>query len=118
MPLIKTRVDSAAYAKLVRERQAEGLPSVSALFLKRSGVLTDEGIASEIVRRAMTKAKAKSSGYEFKLSDLFPVRQWKEFPKGARLRAGRMFHGKVAAARDGIRPTGKSGSNHQLYIVA
>jgi hypothetical protein len=118
MPTIKTSVDAPTYKKLVRDRKAAGLPSVSALFLQRCGVLTDAGIATEIVRRAMNLATTKPSGFKFKLSDLFSTSQWDAFPKGARLRAGRMFYEKVGSARDGIRASHKSSSNHQLYVVA
>jgi Domain of unknown function (DUF1413) len=118
MPTIKTTVDDRVYDRLVRERRREGVPSVSALFLKRCGVLTDVKEASEIVKRGLKIAKRKGSGYEFRLRDLFPARQWGRWTKGARLRAGRMFHEKVGAARDGIRTSRKSASGHQYYVVA
>jgi hypothetical protein len=116
MPVIKTAVDKATYDKLVGLRRKEGVPSVSALFLKKTVGLGDEAEAGEIVRRAMAKAKRKPKGETFRLRDLFPAADWDDFSHGARLRAGRAFNAKVAAARDGIRIGGKSASNHQLYI--
>ena len=118
MPVIKTAVDQHAYARLARMRLAEGVPSISALFLKKCGMATDDGIASDIVKNALIRAKKLPKKYTFKLSDLFSDAEWDGFPKGARLRAGRAFFGRVAAARDGIRPSHKSSSNHQFYIVA
>lgn len=118
MPMIKTTVDDKTYRKLVRDRKAAGLPSVSALFLKNCGVLSEEREAAEIVRSALKIIERKESGYEFKLRDLFPAERWEAFSKGARLRAGRMFHAEIAAATRGVRLGRKTGSNHQLYEVA
>jgi Domain of unknown function (DUF1413) len=118
MPTIKTVIDQSTYDFLVRKRKKEGVPSVSALFLKHCGVLTDAKEASEIVKRGLRIAKGKDSGYEFRLRDLFPSRQWTTWTKGARLRAGRMFHEEVGAAIHGIRTGRKSASNHQYYVVA
>jgi hypothetical protein len=116
MPTIKTAVTQATYDALVGMRKKEGLPSVSALFLKKTVGLTDEMEADEIVRRALTAAKARKTGESFRLRDLFPNRRWEKFSKGARLRAGRAFHARTATATDGIRIGAKSASNHQLYI--
>jgi len=118
MPMIKTTVDDRIYDFLVRTRKKEGVPSVSALFLKRCGVLTDAREASEIVKRALKIAKGREAGYEFRLRDLFPRRQWVTWTKGARLRAGRLFHEEIAAAIHGIRAGRKSSSGHQYYVVA
>lgn len=118
MPVIKTAIDEDTYEFLMRERKKEGVPSISALFLKRCDVLTDAKEASEIVKRGLRIAKKKESGYEFRLRDLFPPRQWVTWTKGARLRAGRIFHEEVGAAIHGIRAIRKSASNHQYYIVA
>jgi hypothetical protein len=118
MPMIKTNVDDDTYALLVRKRKKAGLPSVSALFLKECGVLSDAKEAGEIVRRALKTAKGKDSGFEFRLRDLFAKNNWNAFSKGARLRAGRMFHDEIAAAIHGIRTGRKSASNHQFYVVA
>jgi hypothetical protein len=118
MPTIKTNVDDATYKTLVSKRKAAGLPSVSALFLLKCGVLTDQAEAGEITRRALSSAKKKANGPEFRLRDLFRKNDWDSFSKGARLRAGKMFHEKVAAAVDGIRATRKSSTNHQYYRCA
>jgi hypothetical protein len=118
MPLIKTTVDDHTYARLARMRLAEGVPSISALFLRKCGVATDDGIASDIAQDALVRAKKLPNKYTFKLSDLFSDAEWEGFPKGARLRAGRAFFERIAAARDGIRPSHKSSSNHQFYVVA
>lgn len=118
MPVIKTTVDEETYAELVRKRKRAGLPSVSALFLKSSGVLTDQHEANEIVTRALKLAKKQESGFEFRLRDLFDDDQWERFSKGARIRAGRMFYDKISAATHGIRAEGKGWSGHQLYVVA
>ena len=118
MPMIKTFVDEETYERLVQERKAAGLPSVSALFLQKCGVLDEETEAAEIVRSAVRAAKRKGSGYEFRLRDLFPRQRWEAFSRGARLRAGRMFHAEMAAAVDGIRIGPKTASNHQIYFVA
>jgi hypothetical protein len=118
MPTIKTRVDDATYATLVAKRRAAGLPSVSALFLRRCGELTDQVEASEIARRALRLAKQKATGTEFRLRDLFPPQQWENFSKGARLRAGKMFFEKVGAAVDGVRAKRRSSTNHQFYESA
>lgn len=118
VPLIKTNVDEKTYKKLVRERKAAGLPSVSALFLKNCGLLNEEREAAEIVRAALKAAGKLALGEEFRLRDLFPAERWELFTKGARLRAGRMFHAEIAAATRGIRVGSKTGSNHQIYVVA
>jgi hypothetical protein len=118
MPTIKTKVDDATYQELVRQRKAGGLPSVSALFLSKCGVLNDQKEAMEIVRRALAAAKKKSSGSQFQLRELFGQPQWTKFSKGARLRAGKMFYTEIGSAVHGIRPGGKSPSNHQIYISA
>ncbi len=118
MPMIKTIVDEGTYKRLVRDRKAAGLPSVSALFLKKCGVLDEETEAAEIVRSALKTAKRKSSGCQFRLRDLFPRERWESFSRGARLRAGRMFNAEMAAAVDGIRIGPKTASNHQTYVVA
>jgi Domain of unknown function (DUF1413) len=118
MPIIKTVVDEETYAKLVRLRRSEGLPSVSALFLKKAGVFTEEKEASEIVRAAFAQVNRRSKGYEFRLRDLFPRDRWEAFSKAGRLRAGRIFHAEASTARRGVLIGGKTASNHQLYKVA
>jgi hypothetical protein len=118
MPVVRTVLDDKAYASLVKLRRREGVPSVSALFLKRCGILTDDKEAGEIVRRALKIAKRKGSGFEFRLRDLFPSAQWEQWSKGSRLRAGRMFFEEIATAVHGIRSARKSSSNHQYYVIA
>lgn len=118
MKTIKTAVDDTVYAKLARKRRSEGLPSISALFLKECGVLSDRSEAREIVEKALIRARKKPSGYEFRLRDLFPSTQWDRFSKGARLSAGRRFFDRVAEATHGIRTLPKTSSNHQRYRVA
>lgn len=118
MPVIKTVVDDATYASLVRKRKKAGVPSVSALFLKNCDELTDEKEAAEIVRQAIRAAAKMEPGEEFKLQDLFPTKRWERFSKGARLRGGRMFKAEVDAAQSGIRAVRKSSSNHQFYVRA
>jgi hypothetical protein len=118
MTLIKTMVDEATYKKLVKLRKKEGVPSVSALFLKRCDLLTDDKEADEIVKKALRAAKKRESGDEFRLRDLFPAEQWSAWTKGARLRAGRMFQDQIGTATYGIRASHRSGSNHQFYVVS
>ena len=118
MRIIKTRLDDAGFAKLSKMRKTAGLPSISALFLEKCGLLSDEKEAQEIVRLALIRAKKKPRGTEFRLRDLFVKSLWEEFSKGARLRSGKMFYDRVSAAVHGIRDCGKSPSNHQLYIRA
>jgi hypothetical protein len=118
MPTIKTKVDAKTYRHLVKMRKAAGLPSVSALFLDKCELLTDDGAAAEIVRIALDRAKEKSADDQYRLRDLFSKKSWEQFSKGARLRAGRMFQQKVAAAIDGIRATRKNATNHQFYRTA
>jgi hypothetical protein len=116
MPVIRTIVDDETYASLTRKRKREGMPSVSALFLKKCDELTDEREAGEIVRQALRQAAKQDPNERFKLQDLFPARRWQAFNKGARLRAGRMFKAKVDTARHGLRAVAKSSSNHQYYV--
>ena len=116
MPIIKTMVDDETYASLTRKRKKAGLPSVSALFLKECGELTDEREAGEIVRQALRFAASREPGERFKLQDLFPAKRWVRVSKGARLRGGRMFKAEVDAAQRGIRAVEKSSSNHQYYV--
>lgn len=118
MPTIKTHVGPTEYALLAKKRKAAGLPSISALFLKECGVLTDGSEAGEIVRKALRVAKGKDKGFEFRLRDLFKTTDWERFSKGARLRAGRLFFEEIAAATHGIRAQRKSASNQQVYVVA
>jgi len=99
-------------------RKAAGLPSVSALFLLKSGELDDRAEANEIARRALKSAKRNPKGEEYRLRDLFPQQIWESFSKGARLRAGRMFFEAVASAVHGVRATRKSSTNHQFYETA
>jgi Domain of unknown function (DUF1413) len=118
MPVVRTPVDPATYAKLVAARKAAGLPSVSALFLQKCNVLDDRLEAGEIVRRAKTAMNKIADNERFRLRDLFKASVWDQFSKGARLRAGRLFYHEMAAAKDGIRPERKSASGHQFYIKA
>lgn len=118
MPTIKTIVDDATYASLSKKRRSAGLPSVSALFLKECGELTDEREAGEIVRQAFKLATKLRPDEKFKLQDLFPAKRWEKFSKGARLRGGRMFKAEVDGALSGIRAVEKSSSNHQFYVRA
>jgi Domain of unknown function (DUF1413) len=118
MPTVKTRVDAKTYRSLVKMRKAAGLPNVSALFLHKCDLLTDDGEAAEIVRTALQRAKRKSDDDDYRLRDLFSKKTWEQFSKGARLRAGRMFQQKIAAALDGIRATRKNATNHQFYQTA
>lgn len=112
--MIKTHVDPETYRRLSRLRRDEGLPSISALFLKKCELLTDSSEADEIVRGALKRVKErKEIGEEFCLRDLFT--QWEDYSKGARLRAGKLFFQRVQAARDGIHPCGKNRSGQQLY---
>ena len=116
MPTVRTTMDEATYRKLVADRKAAGLPSVSALFLLKCGVLDDNMAASEIVRKAKVRAAKKADNERFRLRDLFQTDEWNKYSKGARLRAGRLFFDEMAAAVDGIRPEKKSSSGHQYYI--
>jgi hypothetical protein len=118
MPTVKTIIDDEMYARLVAKRKAANLPSVSALFLEKCGELSDDIEAREIVKIALAAAKKKQKGTRFRLRDLFPKDRWEGFTKGARLRAGRLFHEKVATAMLGIRIDIKSGANHQFYVIA
>jgi hypothetical protein len=117
MPTIKTTVDDGIYADLVALRKAEGLPSVSALFLHKCGVLTDQKEAAEIVKRAITLAAKRSGKPKYKLKDLFPKPQWELFSKSSRLLAGKMFNAKISASNIGIVALAKSSSNHQFYLT-
>jgi hypothetical protein len=114
MPTIKTDVDEETYAELVRLRRQEGVASVSALFLKRCGLLTDAQEAEELVKRALSLARRRPNR-EFRLRDLFSAAQWGEFSKGTRIRAGRLFFERVTAQDLGIEAGDKTASNHQLY---
>ncbi len=118
MITIRTMVDEETYASLTRKRKKAGVPSISALFLKYCDELTDEKEAGEIVREAIRLAARHDKGADFRLQDLFPIKRWGSFSKGARLRAGRMFKAHVDGATTGIRTVRKSGSNHQLYVRA
>jgi len=111
-------VDDTTYLTLVKMRKKAGLPSVSALFLRKTGVLTDQMEASAIARSALTRAKKKASGSEFRLRDLFQQQEWERYSKGARLRAGKMFNAKIGSAIHGIKATRKSSTNHQYYESA
>lgn len=116
MPTVRTTIDEATYRKLVADRKAAGLPSVSALFLSNCGVLDDNMAAYEIVRKAKMRAAKKADNERFRLRDLFQKDEWNKYKKGARLRAGRLFFDEMAAAVDGVRPEKKSSSGHQYYI--
>lgn len=118
MKTIKTMVDDAVYADLVKARRAAGLPSVSAMFLKSSGVLSDNDEAREIVKVALQRAAKQPKGHKFRLRDLFPNSLWEGFSKGARLRAGRQFFERISGATLGIRSLPKTTSNHQRYEIA
>lgn len=116
MPTVRTTLDAATYKRLVAMRKREGVPSVSALFLKKTVGLSEQMEADEIVRQALNAAKAREKGEQFRLRDLFLEARWERFSKGARLRAGRAFNAKVGMAVDGIRIGKKTASNHQLYV--
>ena len=81
MPTVKTRVDAKTYRNLVKMRKAAGLPNVSAFFLYKCDVLTDDGEAAEIVRTALQRAKRKSKGDDYRLRDLFSAKTWEQFSK-------------------------------------
>lgn len=115
MPTVKVDFDDETYQRLVVERKSEGLPSVQALLLKRAGALTEDAEADEIIRQAVRKAKRREG--EFSLKQLFLAASWDRFSKGARLRAGRRFYNRVAAATDGIAIGRKGPSGHQMYFV-
>jgi hypothetical protein len=114
MPTIKTEVDADTYAELVRLRREEGVSSVSALFLKKCGVLTDAQDAEELVKRAVALARRRP-GRQFRLRDLFSAQQWERFGKGTRIRAGRLFFERVNSHDLSIEILKKTASNHQLY---
>jgi hypothetical protein len=115
MPTIKTTVDDAVYATLVAMRKAEGLPSVSALFLSKCGALSDQKEAAEIVKRALSLAAKRAGKQQYKLKELFPKQHWEKFSKSSRLIAGKAFNAKVKSADLGIVVLDKSTSNHQYY---
>lgn len=116
MKTIKTMVDAETYSMLVRERRRLRLPSVSALFLKKCGVLTDVDEAREIVEAARRKIARLDEGGRFTLRELFQDEQWEGFAKGARLRAGRLFHEYAAEEAHGIVILEeKTSANHQMY---
>ena len=117
MKTVKVRLEDDDYAKLVHLRKREGLPTVAALFLDRCGVLDDQQTAAEIVRRALQRAKDRSDGDTYLLSELFKKREWTKFSKGARLRAGKTFNEVVSQATDGIRAANKTSSGHQVYAT-
>jgi hypothetical protein len=109
-------MDIPTYQKLVARRKKEGVPNVASLLLKTAGMLGDDLLATQIVARALSRAKRKPSGARFRLRDLFPKVEWEQFPKSARIMAGGLFLEKVNAAEDGLRADGKSSSNHQYYV--
>ena len=117
MKTVKVRVELPVYEQLVAMRRAEGMPSVPALLLKQCGLLSEEVVATEIVRRALARAKERVGEPAYRLSDLFGKAIWRRFPKGARLLAGKMFAERVASAVEGIRTSGKTSSGHQLYVT-
>lgn len=118
MPMVKVNMDTQTYGVLVAARKKEGLPNVASLLLKKAGVLDDELLSAQIVRRALVRAKRKPSGARFKLRDLFPRSEWEAYPKSARITAGAMFLDEVNTAVHGVRADGKSTSNHQYYVCA
>jgi predicted CopG family antitoxin len=113
--VIKTTVDEEAYKELVEMRKKEGVPSVSALFLKLSGQLSSDKMVREVVRTALSKAKKTQKGKEYRLCDLFEDATWKKYTPGVRTKAGAAFKAEVDTAVHGIRPTRKSSANHQYY---
>lgn len=115
MKTIKTIVDDENYAKLVKMRKDQGLPSISALFMKKTVGLTPALEAEQIVSRALKAAKVRPLNELFILRDLFPRDQWNKFDRSARLQAGRAFYARISAARDGIIPGPKTQANHQQY---
>lgn len=115
MKTIKTEVADETYILLVRKRRSEGLPSVSALFLKKCGVLTDDDEAREIVEAARKRIAKLEKGTQFRLRELFRDKRWEGFSKGARLRAGRLFYEYAAESRHGIFVLPKTSANHQRY---
>jgi hypothetical protein len=98
-----------------RKGLSEGLSSVSALFLKKCGVLTDDDEAREIVEAARRRIAKLEKGAQFRLRELFRDKRWEGFSKGARLRAGRLFYEYAAEARHGIFVLPKTSANHQRY---
>lgn len=116
MPVIKTIVDEETYARLAEKRRAAGLVSISALFLKHCGELTDEHEARTIVRLALSRAAKKEVGEEFTLPKLFQPVEWQKFDKSARLRSGRIFKAEVDASRYDIKALRLSSGNHLVYV--
>ncbi len=115
MKTIKTTVDDATYGKLVAIRKEEGLPSVSALFLRKCNALSPQTEAVEITKKAVQLALKQPKTVRYRIKDLFPALAWEGYSKSARIGAGRLFNSKVNAPNSGLAEVGISGSNHMFY---
>jgi Domain of unknown function (DUF1413) len=114
--VIKTHVDQATYDHLTELRVGNGFATISELFLEKCGVALADGVAGEIAREAIERAKQRPVGSpSFRLCDLFPDEEWAAYPIGARRVAGRVFRHRVNRL-DGIELDKKSPENQQLYI--
>jgi len=116
MKTVRVTMSDDAFLNLIAQAKSKGLPGIASLLLSRAGVLTDDAEAADIKKKAFFKARKLGVGKEFKLRGLFLKDTWEQFPKAARIRAGRQFFADVQAGVSGVRPLQKSSSNHQLYV--
>lgn len=105
-----------AFGQLTSEARKRKLPGIASLLLSNSQVLTDEAAGADIAKKAARNASKRPDGEKFKLKELFNPTEWEDFPKGARVYAGRIFYNEVTNGKvANISDAGKSTSNHQFY---
>jgi hypothetical protein len=116
MKTVRVAMSDEAYEKLRKESKRQKLPGVASLLLRKAGVLSDDALAADIVKKALTKAKKKEIGTVFRLKELFKEADWEAYPVGLRIRTGRQFQEATSGTKHPmLKALGKDDANHQTY---
>jgi hypothetical protein len=117
MKTVRLTMSDEVFDRLKREAKQKGYPGISSYALSALNGLTTDAEAVDIVKQARNKAMNwPHINKPFKLRNLFTKDLWEEFPKSARITAGRMFFDAVNEGIPGVADGGKNSANHQTYI--
>lgn len=116
MKTVRVAMSDEAYEKLRKDARRQKLPGVASLLLRKAGVLSDDALAADIVKKALLRAKKQEIGAVFRLKELFTEADWKAYPVGVRIRTGRQFQEAMGGNKHPmLESLGKDDANHQMY---
>ncbi|MEB3099369.1 DUF1413 domain-containing protein [Achromobacter sp. D10] len=109
-------MNEEAFKELSERAKKAKCAGISSYVLQQFGLSTDDSVAADIVKRTGTRSRKLAIGDVFTMRAMFKAGEWDEFPKAARIKAGRMLQEKLGTdSFDHIKYKGNNGANHRQY---